>query len=138
MTARIERYMADRRRVGNIDYMEFDGAEFDRYTVFSPKKYHHSYRHDYCWILDHEKFGHGYGYNYYGKFDEEIKPDSPIIECSTCLMFEYFVERWGVLDLDDYADYYDPSYGLDAHDETDFGMHDRMIGKRFRRYLKME
>lgn len=63
---------------------------------------------------------------------------SPISECSTCLMLEYFAERWGVLDLDDYADYYDSSYGLDKHDETEFQVHDRMLGKKFRRYLKME
>ncbi|KAF8693954.1 hypothetical protein HU200_038599 [Digitaria exilis] len=147
MKAKIERYMADRQHVGNVDYMEFDGVKFDSYRMYSPmedhyrefnpKKYHHSYRYN-CWKLDHVKFEHGYGYNYYGKLDEKVKPGSPIIECSTCLMFEYFAERWGVLDLDDYADYYDPSYGLDAHDETDFGMHDRMVGKRLRRNVFVE
>ena len=71
--------------------------------------------------------------------DEKFGPAGPIRECSTCLMFEYFNELWGVvLDVDDYADYYDPSYGLDGDDETDFEVHDRLIGKRLRRYLKME
>jgi hypothetical protein len=39
------------------------------------------------------------------------------------------------LDLDDYSDYYDSSYGLGIYDEIEFKVHDRMLGKRFRRYL---
>ncbi|KAL6627721.1 hypothetical protein ACP70R_031447 [Stipagrostis hirtigluma subsp. patula] len=59
-------------------------------------------------------------------------------ECSTCLMIEYFTQHWDDLDDNDYADYYDHSYGLDSHDETDFQVLDRMVGKKLRRYLKMD
>ncbi|KAL6600428.1 hypothetical protein ACP70R_045228 [Stipagrostis hirtigluma subsp. patula] len=60
-------------------------------------------------------------------------------ECSTCLMFEYFVKNCEDLnEEDDYADYYDPWYGLDNHDETELQMLDRMLGKKFRRYLRSE
>ncbi|KAL6638832.1 hypothetical protein ACP70R_023468 [Stipagrostis hirtigluma subsp. patula] len=44
----------------------------------------------------------------------------------------------GLGDDDDYADYYDPSYGLNNLDETDLHVLDSMIDKRLRRYLKME
>ncbi|CAL5090453.1 unnamed protein product [Urochloa decumbens] len=133
MVAEIEKYMAKLHiNVGNIDFKKFDGAEFRFHTWYN----YYSQRHS-SMELDYEKFVRGYGYNYYRSF-EKFKPRDPIMECSTCLMFEYFAERWGVLNLDDYADYYDPSYGLDGHDETDFGVHDRMISKSLRRYLKME
>lgn len=136
MMAKINKYMASLEiDIGNSDFEEFDGTEFTFY--------HGSYNQGYSdynhWILDYEKFQHGNGYNYYIDFDEKFEPAGPIRECSTCLMFEYFNELWGVvLDVDDYADYYDPSYGLDGDDETDFEVHDRLIGKRLRRYLKME
>ncbi|CAN6223362.1 unnamed protein product [Urochloa humidicola] len=133
--AEIEKYMATLHiDVGNIDFKKFDGVGFPIYsTWYNYNSYHHS-----SMALDYGKFVRSYGYNYYRNFDQKFEPHSPIRECSTCLMFEYLAERWGVLDLDEYADYYDPSCGLDGHDETDFGVHDRMIGKRLRRYPKME
>ncbi|CAN6203906.1 unnamed protein product [Urochloa humidicola] len=138
MMAEIEKYMAKLHiDVGNIDFEKFDGAEFRFHNTWHCY-YSHRHRRRSSMELDYGKFVHGYGYNYYMNFDEKFKPRGPIRECSTCLMFEYLAERWGVLDLDEYADYYDPSYGLDGHDETGFGVHDRMIGKRLRRYLKME
>ncbi|CAL5080333.1 unnamed protein product [Urochloa decumbens] len=104
---------------------------------------------------------------------QELDPCLPILECSTCLMFQYFAKRWQELkldcseyddpcydidghgeidfqvdeyfaksieelDLDDYSDYDDPSYGIDSHDIIDLHVDDRMVGKRLRRYLKME
>ncbi|CAN6166185.1 unnamed protein product [Urochloa humidicola] len=104
----------------------------------------------------------------------ELDPSLPIIECSTCLMLEYFAKSleelnldgfsdyddpcYGIdshgkfdlqvaeyfaqsieeLDLDDYSDYDDPSNGIHSRDEIDFQVDDRMVGKRLRRYLKME
>ena len=47
-------------------------------------------------------------------------------------------KRWNYLDLDDYADYYDPWYGLDSHDEAGLEVHGRMFCKSVRRYLNME
>ncbi|CAN6223359.1 unnamed protein product [Urochloa humidicola] len=138
MMVKIENYIA-RLHLGKISYMEFDGAKFRDYKrEFNPEEFHHRYGYGCTYYRERDMFERGYGYNYYSKFDEKFEPDSPIIECSTCLMFEYFAERWGVLDLDDYADYYDPSYGLDGHDEHNFTMHDVIISKRLRRYLKME
>ncbi|CAL5080332.1 unnamed protein product [Urochloa decumbens] len=69
-------------------------------------------------------------------YREELQPRMPTLECSTCLMIEYFAKRYDWLDLDDLSDYYDPSYGLGNHDEIDFQVDDRMVGKRLRRYLK--
>ncbi|KAL6638833.1 hypothetical protein ACP70R_023469 [Stipagrostis hirtigluma subsp. patula] len=84
--------------------------------------------------MDQQEYGFG-GYNNYKIFE----PGCPISECSTCLMFEYFAKDCdGLDDDDDYADYYDPSYGLNNLDETDFHVLDSMIDKRLRRYLKME
>ncbi|KAL6627722.1 hypothetical protein ACP70R_031448 [Stipagrostis hirtigluma subsp. patula] len=92
-----------------------------------------------------EKFcfeGTGKRHPYYTKsmdFDSaELELRYPTSECSTCLMFEYFTQHWDDLDDNDYADYYDHSYGLDRHDETDFQVLDRMVGKKSRRYLKMD
>ncbi|CAL5090444.1 unnamed protein product [Urochloa decumbens] len=68
---------------------------------------------------------------------EEYEPCRLLSECSTCLMLEYFDQRRKD-DLEDYADYYDPSYGLDSHDNTDFQVHDGMLSKRLRRYPKLE
>ena len=137
MMAQIEKYMTSLKiDIGNCDFKEFDGTEFKYYHGSYNYGYRSRYNH---WLLDYEKFRHGNGYNYYIDFDEKFEPAGPIRECSTCLMFEYFNELWGVvLDVDDYADYCDPSYGLDGDDETDFEVHDRLIGKRLRRYLKME
>ncbi|TVU17231.1 hypothetical protein EJB05_33250, partial [Eragrostis curvula] len=59
-------------------------------------------------------------------------PNGPI-ECSTCLMLEYFARRWDDLVFDEYADYYDPSYGIDSHDEIYIQVQDRMLRKRLRR-----
>ncbi|KAL6596940.1 hypothetical protein ACP70R_047074 [Stipagrostis hirtigluma subsp. patula] len=84
--------------------------------------------------MDRQEYGFG-GYNNYKRFE----PGCPISECSTCLMSEYFAKDCdGLGDDDDYADYYDPSYGLNNLDETDLHVIDSMIDKRLRRYLKME
>ncbi|CAN6172032.1 unnamed protein product [Urochloa humidicola] len=68
----------------------------------------------------------------------EFEPGSPISQCSTCLMFPYFSNLGEDFDPDDYADFYDPSYGLNSLDEADFDVHDRALCKSLRRYLKME
>ncbi|CAN6223361.1 unnamed protein product [Urochloa humidicola] len=77
--------------------------------------------------------------NFYYKefYHQEFDPHTTVLECSNCLMFEYFAKIWEELDLDDYSDY-DPWYGFDSHEEIDFRVHDEMVGKRFHRYLKME
>jgi hypothetical protein len=127
MMAEIEKNMA-LLHIGNSYFKEFDGAEF----ILNSRWHKHGFGHNH-WELDSEMFERGYGYIYYRVVDEKFEPG--IRECSTCLMFEYFNERWEVLDVDDYADYYDPSYGLDGDDETELEVHDRLIGKRLRRYL---
>ncbi|CAL5080334.1 unnamed protein product [Urochloa decumbens] len=78
--------------------------------------------------------------NFYYKefYHQELDPHSPVLECSNCVMFEYFAKIWEELDLDDYSDYDDSWYGFDSHDEIDFHVHDKIVGKRFQRYLKME
>ncbi|KAL6600427.1 hypothetical protein ACP70R_045227 [Stipagrostis hirtigluma subsp. patula] len=91
---------------------------------------------DYYMIWKEKRF---MDYLKYKEFDcAELELGCPISECSTCLLFEYFAKHWDDLDDDnDYADYYDISYGQDDPDETDFQVHDKMLGKRLRRYLKM-
>ncbi|KAL6638834.1 hypothetical protein ACP70R_023470 [Stipagrostis hirtigluma subsp. patula] len=86
---------------------------------------------EYLWRIPQED-----GFMGYATY-KEFELSCPFSECSTCLMFEYFAKHCDDLDEDDeYADYYDPSYGLDNHDETDFLVLDRMIDKRLRRYMK--
>ncbi|TVU10762.1 hypothetical protein EJB05_44308, partial [Eragrostis curvula] len=66
---------------------------------------------------------------------EELEPDgSNKGECSTCLMIECI---WKIWDSDEHSDYYDPSYGLDSIDEFGFYVHDKILLKSLRRYLKM-
>ncbi|KAL6596938.1 hypothetical protein ACP70R_047072 [Stipagrostis hirtigluma subsp. patula] len=91
---------------------------------------------DYYMIWKEKRF---MDYLKYKEFDcAELELGCPISECSTCLLFEYFAKHWDDLDDDNnYADYYDLSYGQDDPDETDFQVHDKMLGKRLRRYLKM-
>ncbi|CAN6214095.1 unnamed protein product [Urochloa humidicola] len=49
----------------------------------------------------------------------ELDPSLPILECSTCLMLEYFAKSLEELNLDDFSDYDDPCYGIDNHGEID-------------------
>ncbi|CAN6172033.1 unnamed protein product [Urochloa humidicola] len=65
---------------------------------------------------------------------EDFEPASPII---SKWRPRKYPKPWTCLDRDDYADYYDPCYGLDSLDEIGLEVHDRMLCKRARRYLIM-
>ncbi|KAF8675907.1 hypothetical protein HU200_047404 [Digitaria exilis] len=65
---------------------------------------------------------------------EDFEPASPI---SNKWHPRKYPKPWTCLDRDDYADYYDPCYGLDSLDEIGLEVHDRMLCKRARRYQIM-
>ncbi|KAL6596941.1 hypothetical protein ACP70R_047075 [Stipagrostis hirtigluma subsp. patula] len=124
---KIEKFLAD--LIKKKKYREQRG----RRELYRIKNMERPDWEEYLWRIPQED---GFmGYVTYKEFELSC----PFSECSTCLMFEYFARHCDDLDEDDdYADYYNPSYGLDNHDETDFLVLDRMTDKRLRRYMKME